>query len=642
MGLKKSATYSADKERISSYAEILTEAVSVLWFACQICLKFGLRVLPEWRASRLDPDSYNAFDSLIELSGLKVNACFWDDVMAIWVQPHSVTISRAASAGLVVVPAAASNIVLAYMATVTTILLTAVLGVSLLYLVAVNRDKMVYAPEAHLLLCRGLAALRRRKWHKILVKIPLPIYITSLMIAVATAVGSVLFYAVWLVFGALPVVLLAWLSVVLAVAVFGPSAVLPGCILFASIMIIYSTGRIWGLWMKEAYYVLFKKGIRNLIVSKSTMHSSSIDHSVEKPFRGTEVKQLYESRKSALYNMLVFCFGCFAVYQNVWPLCLQFPSVCRWQHNKESANWSYWTLVNSTSCSKHGTGFNQGTAMLSYWIDLQSEELRSTRAANSELLASFTPSYPPLVSWMFLAWSGALSGASGLPYTVLQYVEAIVIGLVVLLIAGLLVHDGVRVCYNTWRRRVLGPQIKETGNRDDSLLIPTDVLEAETGLLDSAPSDRVPVLANVTMDGIGTGPSDPVQWDLGGDHVVPEAEDEHGTPVSVEWAPTPPTAKDADVAEPHCLCEALGLTWLLVLAAHCPLACGVVLPFSVVGLFLPEECQLPGILLLLTAYTVWIYRKLVTFVWQTWFAMQSIQAKMKEPCDDCGDNPSFE
>ncbi|XP_055330573.1 uncharacterized protein LOC129582962 isoform X2 [Paramacrobiotus metropolitanus] len=74
MGVEKPFTFSVDKELFSSYPEILTESVLALWFACEICLRFGLRVLPEWRTSRVDPDRRTDLDTLLELSGLRSTA----------------------------------------------------------------------------------------------------------------------------------------------------------------------------------------------------------------------------------------------------------------------------------------------------------------------------------------------------------------------------------------------------------------------------------------------------------------------------------------------------------------------------------------------------------------------------------------
>ncbi|XP_055330753.1 uncharacterized protein LOC129583073 [Paramacrobiotus metropolitanus] len=634
MGFKKSFTFSVNKELFSSYPEILTESVVVLWFACEICMKFGLRVLPDWRTSRLDPDHYNSFDSLLELSGLKVNACFWDDVMSGWMQPHPVTINQ--SAGLVVVPPSSSNVLLAYVATVTTILLTAFLGISFCYLVYENRDRTIPLPKDHLLRCRGLAALGRYKFIQAAVKIPLPLpaYIFAVLVGWLTVViSSVIHYAFWMVVEVLPVVVLAWMSVIMAMTVFGPSTVFPGCILFASILIMYCAGRIWGLWMNETYHALTIKKIRKLIAAKSSVKPTlSIITSPGKPIVVAGTDPYYEAWKISVCYFLVFCSGCLAAYYNVWPLCRKFPTVSRWQSNKDSANWTYWQVVNLTgTCSKHGTGFDQGIAMLSYWVDLQSEELQSAHTGNSDLLASFTPSYPRVVSWIFLVWSGALSGASGLPYAVLRYAKGIFVGLFVLIVGGLLVHGGVLVYYNKWRRCALVQRSVVADDSDEPLLVPANVAAEESGLMNDAPSDRVPLLADVKTDVTCIVLSDHLQDPATNDHVIPEAKDEHGAQVAIEC--TPMAAPQNTVATgPFCVCEQLSTIWLFVVVAHCPVVCGVLLPYSVVGLFLWEELQLPALLLLLTAYTVWVYRRLVMLVWLMWYGEEIIRKEYEVRC----------
>ncbi|XP_055330672.1 uncharacterized protein LOC129583018 isoform X2 [Paramacrobiotus metropolitanus] len=637
MAVKKPFAISAEKERFPSYPEILTESVLVLWFACQICLKFGLRILPQWRDSRLDPDQHNDFDLLLQMSGFKVNACFWDDVMSGWMSPHPVTVTHSTLAGLLAVPSSASYIVLGYAATLTTILLTALLGVSLFYVIFINRDWTSPVSKEHFLYCRGLAALST-KHSRMFARIQLPDYVTAVLVVVAVSIGPVVHYAVWVVFSALPVVLVAWMSVIAAVAVFGPSAVFPGCVLFSIVLAVYCCGRIWGVWMNETYSSLIKTGIRILIPGKSTVKPSPIAPLSGKTLIGLDSSQRQEDMDGALRSLLAFFLGCIAVYYNVWPLCQQFPVVNQWQSTTGSANWTYWHVTNTTgSCSKHGTNFDQGTAMLSYWVDLQSEELRSLHTSNSELLASFTPRYPSAVGWAFLVWSGVLSGATGVPFTGLQYAQAILIGLVVLLVGGLLFYDGVSACYSKWRRRVMGQRSAEASDRDKSQLLPADVAVEATGVLDIPPSDKTPVSADVAANGTGIAPSDPMEGNTPSDQVTAETKSEHGAPMSIDPPPMASTANivAAEARAPFCLCEQLGSTWVIVLGAHCPLVC-MVLPYSLVGLSLPEELQLPGLLLLLTAYTVWMYGMLVKFVWEMCCGVQSITAESKCRRASCG------
>ncbi|XP_055330616.1 uncharacterized protein LOC129582995 [Paramacrobiotus metropolitanus] len=635
MSIKKFVIYFLEKESYSSYPEILTESTFVLWFACQICLQFGLRILPELGASRFDPDTDNYFHSLLKLSGLEVNDCFWDEVMSGWTPPHPITVARAEAFRQVVDVPAVSNQIIGYMAAFLTIILTTLLSGSLIYLVYINRHWTYPISKDHLPCCLQVEAFIQRhrpaagKRHG-------PASILMIMLAaMAGAITFILYYASWMVCSAIPVVLL-WLCVILTVSVCGPSAVFPGCILFASILAFYCTGRIWGLWMNESYLALMKKGIRKLVAAQSTERRPSINRSQENGIAGTDENKRQQHRKRAVCSLSAFFLGCIAVYFNAWPLFQQFPIVMQWQSETGSANWTYWHSFNATgTCTKHGTYFDQGTAMLSYWVDLQSEELRSKpRNWNTERLLSFTPSFSPAVGWTYLVWCGVLSAASGIPVMAVQYAEYIIVGIAVLVAGGLLGYRGVQACCNKWRRHVLDQRNLTADNRYRAQLLIVDVAAEEPGAPDNAPSDCFPAPTNIAKPTIDTVPCDRSHGDIISTQRIPEAKNSQVSPVSVKCGSKVVTVKlmKATKTTEPCVCEALSHMWSVAMNRHCPLVTGLVLPYSLVGLFVPECLQLPGLLLLLTVCTIWMYGNLVKCVWHMGCIKESVKKECKDRC----------
>ncbi|XP_055349488.1 uncharacterized protein LOC129596278 [Paramacrobiotus metropolitanus] len=659
MGIKRCLIYSLDKEIHASYPEILTESALVLWFACQICLKFGLHVFSDWRTSRLDPDDYNYFDSLLELSGHKVNACFWDDVMSGWMQPHPLTVNQSALVGLVVAVPPKLTIFLGFTATWLTVVLTAILSISLVILVSANRLWTSPVSKDQMSHCFELAAfIQEQSRIAAIMHIPLDImmllyavavtglfflrfancmvisavlavcvswlavrliitvldpsavqsccnvntkmssYVMIFMYAMTSAFSFTIYYGIWILFSAVPVVLLAWMAVVLAIAVCGPSAVFPGCIFFAASLTAYCAGRIWGLWMNDTYYAQIRKGIRTLTAGRFSAKSLSMDPSPKKAFAGTGEIQKAGPWKNACCSFVAFALGCIGVYYNVWSLYQLFPVVNQWQSNTGSANWTYWHCVNTTgTCSKHATGFEQGTAMLSYWVDLQTEELRSMHCSNSELLANFTPSFPSGTGWAFLGWCAGLSGASGIPFTALQYAEAYIVTIILVVIGGLLVRDGVRICYNKWHQRVVNDESLDFDDSDKSskpVTLPVDLAAEETGTPDSSPLDHFPAPTQAEIC------TEPCYHSHGNDMAKQEIPGEKlmdlGAHVSIVCVPkaltSQPTSSCFCKRLRYCVFEGVNGVWLFLLAIHCPLI-GLLLPYSLGGLFLPEQLHCP-------------------------------------------------
>ncbi|XP_055330518.1 uncharacterized protein LOC129582913 [Paramacrobiotus metropolitanus] len=665
MGIKQFFTNLLDKKPYSSYPEILWESVLVLWFACQICLKIGLRVLPEWGTSRLDQDTYSPFDYLLQRSGLKVDECFWDDALSGWIQPHLSTAARLVSSGTSGVLPLASTRILGYAVTITTIVLAGILSVSLVYLAVVNRHWTQPLAKNQLPYCRRFAT-QIQKYIKYATRIQLSdCMVFGLHVAVGI-VSFVVYYPGWMIFNAL-IVFMAWMFVTLAINIAGPSAVFPGCIMFSSILTVYCIGRIWGLWMNNTYAALIKKGVRKLTAAKSTEKPLSNDAPLEKTLAGNDRKHGRGRWGTAACYMIAFCIGCIVVSHNVDPLFNKFPAVVQWlsstvtsntgssntgSNNTESGNtgsgnagssstgscntrrgsWTYWQVVSTTgNCTKPGTRFGQEITMLSYWVDLQSAELRSMPASsNTALLLSFTPSFSPAVGWTFLVWSGVLSGLSRIPIMAMRCAVWSTVVISVMYSCGLLLWTGVRACCkksprdvkaersSRSPRDVKAERSSRTENRKQSPLLTADVSTQETDIANREPSAHLPELINVTIDDTRscTVPSDHLLGDTIGNQKLPEAKDSHAVEVSIECAPNPNDA--AEPSECGGLCDIWGYRKLGLLLVICPLLCGWVLPYPVVGLFLPERLQLPGLLLLLTAYSIWMYCKLVQFVRLTW------------------------
>ncbi|XP_055330729.1 uncharacterized protein LOC129583056 [Paramacrobiotus metropolitanus] len=267
--------------------------------------------------------------------------------------------------------------------------------------------------------------------------------------------------------------------------------------------------------------------------------------------------------------------------------------------------------------------------MLSYWVDLESEELRASPSGNSELLLSFTPAFSPAVGRAFLVWSGVLSGVNGVPFAALLGAEFIIIGIGVVGACGLLIYVGVRAFYNKCRRYGPTERSKMTGCRKQPQLSNADAAAVETGILGSTSSVRSHLSSNVAAD--GTRVRTAHYRSLGNivdNQEFAKATDNHGVQVSIERTINAPMPKDAEIS---CMCVVWGYRNLLPLVAIYPLLCGRFLPYPLVGLFLPERLQLPGLLLLLTAYSIWMYRKLVGCVWLMWCGGESGKKERKDP-----------
>ncbi|XP_055330726.1 uncharacterized protein LOC129583055 isoform X2 [Paramacrobiotus metropolitanus] len=619
MGIKTFFTSLLDKKLYSSYPEILLESALVLWFVCQICLKFGLQILPEWRSNRLDADKMNAFDYWLELSGLKVDACFWDGAMSGWIQQNSTVASLESNGTSEVLPLSSTGM-LGYVVTLVTIVLAAILSISLVFLAVVNRQWKYSSSKDQLPYFRRWKALIQKSIG-CAAEIHLPDKLLIVVYVLIGIVSFVVYYPGWVIFNALTV-LLAWVFVTLAINVSGPSAVFPGCILFASILAVYCTGRIWGLWMNDTYGSLVIKGFRKLTSPKSTEKPSSSWASVKKEVAGSDRNQGRGRWRRAACCMVAFCIGCFVVYHNVWPLFKQFPLVHQWMSSScnckpGSGNWTYWRVVNTTgSCNKAGTRFSQETTMLSYWVDLQSHELRTAPSGNSELLISFTPSFSPAVGWTYLVWCGVLSGASGIVVITLRYAIWSMICYIVLWVLWLLLRSGVRACHKKYRRYVSTERSRNPDYRKQSQLLNADDAAQVTAALHNAPSAGFPE-SSIDETSVCTAPSDHLQGNTIANPGFLEAKGNRSVQVAIECAPQAPTPKDADQIEDF-LGEIWGYRKLPLLLVICPLFCGWVLPYPLVGLFLPERLQLPGLLLLLTACSIWMYCKLVQFVRLTW------------------------
>ncbi|XP_055330525.1 uncharacterized protein LOC129582919 [Paramacrobiotus metropolitanus] len=533
--------------------------------------------------------------------------------MSGWIQPHPITVNDSTPHRLDVAHPAATTMVLGYLATCATIILTAILSISFFYLVAANRHWAYPKSEDHLPHCRGLAVFAR--YVRVVAKIRLPVYLMTTLYVAIGMVSVVACYGGWIILNVLPMVILGWLSLTLTIAVFGPTAVFPACILFASILTVYCTGRIWGLWMNDTYLAVLKKGCRKLVAAKWIVESLSIDFP-EYESVGFEKIRGFEHIEDAICSFYTFGFGCIAVYDSVWPLCQYFPFVDHWLSNTGGADWRYWRIFNlADAFDKNGTRFYQEPAMLSYWVDLQSAELRAMHSFSSDLLARFTPFFSPAFGWMFLVWCAVLTIASGVHYVILA--------LIILFAGGLLVHGGASFCCDVWRKLASVKRCVEAGDRDKSHVLTADAVAPE--IPDSAPMDRLPVLASVALDGSCIVPSHESQGGVIDSQVIPAVKEESDAQGSVLCASKAPVPADAEKVEHFCACLIVFRNaWLFILAAHCPLVCGVWLPYSLVGLFLPERLQLPGLLLLLTAYVVCMYGFSVKFVRQMQCGMRSM------------------
>ncbi|XP_055349502.1 uncharacterized protein LOC129596290 [Paramacrobiotus metropolitanus] len=231
--------------------EIITEAVVLFWLALQIALKFGTRFFPEWQNTRLDPDYQTGLDKLLARLGHPVDGCMWDGIVSAWKPSRADTVTGNQST---LIPAADERRGrLGYVAVFVTVCATVLLSVSVGCSLLVNRNWRYPPGTQHVRWCK------RSSIGTSLLQIPTLLRAAVTWVYMVVAFSSAFVCSlVWLVLWVLPVFLVAGAAAAVAMKIFGQDAVFPCCVLLVSTLSIHCTGRIWGLWMKDAYFTWIK------------------------------------------------------------------------------------------------------------------------------------------------------------------------------------------------------------------------------------------------------------------------------------------------------------------------------------------------------------------------------------------------
>ncbi|XP_055349542.1 uncharacterized protein LOC129596327 [Paramacrobiotus metropolitanus] len=410
---RKTFGYTLNRDHGWAYQEIIAEAMIVLWFALQIALKFGTRFFPEWQNTRLDPDYKTGLGSLLGNLGYKMNGCTWDGIVSAWLPPKADAVTDNESTAI---PAANQlRGRLGYFAVIITICAAVLLSVSVGCSLFVNRDWRYRPWTQHLHWCGRhpiLTWLRR-----------LPTWLKCIgfgVYFVVVFIRTVICLLVWLVLWVLPVVLMGGATTAVAIETFGLEAVFPCCGLLVSILSIYCTGRMWGLWMEETYFSWINNKLRRMCGTALARDSVAMEKAplatAEMKSRTTAQKKmilekLFHRYCAALLFKLSFflCWWC-ALMHNIGPLTDFLPA--------SDGSWDWWILYisnhkikgNRTAgayCIEYATGMmGVPRAVLSYWVDLDYPRWNTSHPA---LLSLFSTTYSPITYEVLRGWIWALS-----------------------------------------------------------------------------------------------------------------------------------------------------------------------------------------------------------------------------------------
>ncbi|XP_055349936.1 uncharacterized protein LOC129596628 isoform X2 [Paramacrobiotus metropolitanus] len=332
------------------YQEIITEALVVLWFACQISLKFGMRSFSGWRANRVDPNAPLALDEILEFFGYRMNACLWDDVMSAWESASAMP----ASSGAV----HSSRPAVGYMGTVAMVWASAVLAVAVCCSLYINRN-WKYSPwhwQYHFRHCRRLAAIFGYSGYDI------PSCIATVLRCVPLLVGLGCVATVWLVVCALPVVVLAATIVVATAKILGTIAVFPSCVIIICLLALNCLGRLCGLWMDRPYLAAVYQKIQRMLLKRkiSKYYLLEVDTGNEV---ATQPKRLY----ALCVECAAFMLGCMVVMIHTYHMTTEFP-IAAFLLSRVLPDRILWTMDNGTEhCISQATRITHAGAMTSYW-----------------------------------------------------------------------------------------------------------------------------------------------------------------------------------------------------------------------------------------------------------------------------------
>ncbi|XP_055349507.1 uncharacterized protein LOC129596296 [Paramacrobiotus metropolitanus] len=666
-----------DNNRKWAYQEIMVEALVVLWIACEISAKLGTRIYPQWRTTRVDPSRMSETGkNLLRLVNGE-NGCVWDSMVSTWKQSAPITTASDETTGVVT---STTRAVVGYVATFAAICTTAILGVSVGLSLFVNRHWRFPRFTQHLPCCQRITAFfgydKNRQDYWADYKDPnVPRIVFLLLHLVLLGANFACFVWVWLAVCALPVVSVSRMLVLVTINNLGEEATFPCWVLFVCVLSVHCTGRIWGVWMPECYSTRIRNETRAF--SKDKLQSDfrtkqSMPHRLLGAMQTTNDMPRKEKRARRgcflSYTAFVVALACSAVISNTPSPQFALPDdifstlINSTTLHAPAANWTNGTLMghnDTESClPSPKTRFTETQAMLSYWVNFTYDGQNTSNASiNTELLASFSPSFSPVVEWLFMLWCFLLLLISGMPPILLGLLEVIVLGgLIAIGLIGVTVVLAivvwryvsrflVAVFYRVWygksrskcrryghwfdfeadhlRRASGAPDqpdyiCKECGEEFFHVGI-TGCCNEATGSDDRVSSGVVDSQLSIT-DTTGTNhpasqcDADEQQSNITAERMVLEAsKDRTSKKGAAAFTAIDCTAMSA--CPPFCVCSTWASLQCAAISLTRQMLCWLCLPFPIVGFFLPERLQLPGLLLLLTAYMLWNYWELISVLW---------------------------
>ncbi|XP_055350355.1 uncharacterized protein LOC129596975 [Paramacrobiotus metropolitanus] len=447
----KTFTVVLNRDQNWAYHEIITEALFVLWAGCHLSLKFGTRFFPEWEITRSDPDSYTNLDFLLWLLLRRnITGCVWDNIASPWksYMPQTVT-------NPVITSREHSNA--GYIGTFATVLITVLLGVSAACSAWVNRHWRVPRWTQHLRNCRRITTWlgygttsggagdldfdedpKTPEWRMVVFNI--------LLLYASMSV----FVGLWLVFCALPVVILVGLTIAFVGRHCGEEALFPTTAVCFCLLAVYCIGRIWGLWMNKTYFMQLHEIIRSatgmrLFVQPFAAYQevaheteaatdSSLPAKLETatdPSLSAKLEAVWSLWFTIILMVMPALYAvanhCVATLEGLpgdsgWmdPFSLLLFSLASGRGGSTSASGhsaSGWTFTNCTECcDNYATGMSQTNAMLSYYIDLHQPRWTTRHPV---ILALFNTVISPVTERFYMAWMGILAWGVGLPMILL-------------------------------------------------------------------------------------------------------------------------------------------------------------------------------------------------------------------------------
>ncbi|XP_055350341.1 uncharacterized protein LOC129596962 [Paramacrobiotus metropolitanus] len=571
-----------------AYHEILTEAMFVLWIGCHLSVKFGTRLFPAWGPTRIDPDKYTNLDQLLRLLLRQdMNSCVWDDLISPW-KPSmsqaaitaSVTSTTRGNAG--------------YIGAFATVFVSVLVFVSVVCSAWANRHWKIPRWTQHLRNCRRIttwfgynATYDGEDYEQ---NPDTPRWRFNVLTAFLTGAGMSVFVALWLVFCALPVVIVTGLIVAYIGRNCTEEALFPTTVVWFCALAVYCIGRIWGLWMNKTYFMQLHEIIRNTVGVRlmvqpfAANQSQQVAHRTETPT--SQLSNVKRSTWLSTFILVAFPAVLFLAY-NCLHLLNSLPDFVGWMNSftlflsnskqdglisvpettgGPSTTFSYWTYVNCTECCDiDGTGMSHSSAMLSYYVDLQYPRSHTDNPVIMELINTVVS---PVTERFYVLWIGLVAGVYFLPALILGLAEAaFVLGLCCYGLINLL---------RSINQRIRSPA---TGCRGSN--IPYNRLVATNVFGDTAQKPQ-----ETLNDSKRSGRNDR------------EGNKEETT------APVKSTNQTRKL--PFCVCALWVDLECCILVEFSRVMFWMFLPFPVLGLIVPEQFQLPALLLLMSVVEVGI------------------------------------